>query len=301
MSAIHDSWSSDSFEDHITRATIALYETKIDSGATKYEKNHTPHFVSREHLRVVQRDGIFIPAPDRLIWGDGTEYIGAPGTQLMSLPMSGCVAMGSNDHTVRPDTDDVATYCRIIHFRRVNKLPAGMKLIAPGTLYEITDLFPQQNDGVLGIKDYATVNQKSGRVIPAVYLGRRNGSQAVAQRMQDYSHRSDVSLLAGLQYVDDAQHQWTITALQGTTKVTVGAYAENVKSLLYARELPLTPSGRKRPILHVVSAHRRRMQSGVEVDIRDFLRGTREIVMDDIKYKVNAPERLIREMLAKAA
>lgn len=58
----------------------------------------------------------------------------------------------------------------------------------------------------------------------------------------------------------------------------------------------MTPSGRKRPILHLVHAHRRRIASGIDIDVRDFLRGSREVVMDGIAYRVAAPQRLIEQM-----
>lgn len=51
---------------------------------------------------------------------------------------------------------------------------------------------------------------------------------------------------------------WKIAADEGCGKASLGCTADEVKSLLYARQLPMTATGRKRPILHLVAAHRRR-------------------------------------------
>ena len=99
-----------------------------------------------------------------------------------------------------------------------------------------------------------------------------------------------------MQTIDDLRHQWTIKTPLEDTSVTVGAYAENVKSLLYARSLPMTATGRKRPILHAVNAHRRRLKSGIEIDITPFLRGTHTVEMGGSVFQVSAPARLVEDI-----
>jgi hypothetical protein len=94
-----------------------------------------------------------------------------------------------------------------------------------------------------------------------------------------------------LQAEADRRFCWEITADEGvgSGKASIGCTAEEVKSLLYARQLPVTATGRKRPILHLVAAHRRRMKEGHEIDIEPFLRGVREVVMDGTKFSVRGP------------
>jgi hypothetical protein len=93
-----------------------------------------------------------------------------------------------------------------------------------------------------------------------------------------------------LQAQADRRFCWEIAADEGFAKASLGCTAEEVKSLLYARELPVTATGRKRPILHLVAAHRRRMKEGIDVDIKPFLRGVAEVTMDGTRFKVRAPE-----------
>ena len=88
---------------------------------------------------------------------------------------------------------------------------------------------------------------------------------------------------------------WNIETQEPNTElgipalVTFGVEAEMVKSLVYARSLPVTESGRKRPILHWVRAHQRRMQDGVDVDIEKFLRGITEFDMGGLNFRITRP------------
>ena len=51
----------------------------------------------------------------------------------------------------------------------------------------------------------------------------------------------------------------------------------------------MTATGRKRPVLHLVEAHKRRMQNGTEIDVTSFLRGSMEVEMNGTLFKVHAP------------
>ena len=68
---------------------------------------------------------------------------------------------------------------------------------------------------------------------------------------------------------------------------------EQIKSLLYARSLPVTATGRKRPILHLVAAHRRRIKEGVDIDIGEFLRGVKKVEMGGTVFTVAVSQQLI--------
>jgi len=289
-----DSWTDESFEDIVTRSMIALYETKLDKCCAT--TNRLARFTMDDMLRI-RKHGIIIPAPDRLYLDEGDDSPIDGG--IAELSLTGCFSFGEDTDPTNPDHMD--TYCEIKYFRRVNKLPHKAASVVPGLHYEMIYVYPQHNS-VLGTRSFVTVNPKTRKVTPCVELG----SRPFAQMLQLHNRDPDILKMAlglkfGMQVVDDFRHQWRITAHADDTKVTVGAYAENVKSLLYARTLPMTPTGRKRPILHVVSAHRRRMKEGTEIDIDKFLRGTREIEMDGTLFKVDAPDRLIQEMLAAKA
>lgn len=266
-----DAWDSDRFEDAVTRTVIALYETALSPDDVG------PHWnqVAPAAIGVLRRRGVFIPAPDRLIWDN--EIDGVDG-----VPSVGCVSIGED----RAGGDTIESYCRLDAFRRIDRIPQQLRRPCNGAAYEHITFWPQDNGPMRAAKTYHVLDG-AGRTRFAAQQGQR-------PHQDDYA--AELSLSAAMQYTADARHQWTITALTADTSVTLGAYADSVKSLLYARELPMTPSGRKRPILHLVHAHRRRIASGIDIDVRDFLRGSREVVMDGIAYRVAAPQRLIEQM-----
>lgn len=75
------------------------------------------------------------------------------------------------------------------------------------------------------------------------------------------------------------------------TPLQLGVDEEHVKSLFYARTLPVTESGRKKPILHWVRAHQRRMQQGVDVDVRKHLRGNERFEMGGFDFEITQPRK----------
>lgn len=71
----------------------------------------------------------------------------------------------------------------------------------------------------------------------------------------------------------------------------LGLSKEHIKSLFYARKLPITETGRKRPILHWVRAHERRIKEGVDIDISAHLRGIIEFNMDGLRFQITQPDK----------
>lgn len=278
-----DSWSSERFESQITAATIALYETEVDRESATC--NHVHKFTVAE-LGQMQQRGILIPAPGRIV-------IDGP-MSILKWPDSGCVGLGANYN--KPGEDLMESYCNLYYFRRINRLPGHSAMTAIGTPYQLLRAWPQDKGPVIGITDYLTVNHRTG----VVSVTKRPWDKGRAD-LPDVVRAQTSSLSFAIQYTEDARHTWSITAHNSVSKVSVGAYPECVKSLLYARSLPMTPSGRKRPILHLVSAHQRRMKSGIDIDVRQFLRGVMQVTMDDVRYTVQAPAALIEEMSAKVA
>ena len=71
--------------------------------------------------------------------------------------------------------------------------------------------------------------------------------------------------------------------------IEFGVDEEKVKSILYARDLPVTLEGRKRPIMHWVSSHKRRMKEGIEIDIAKHLRGVNKFSMFGNEFLIAHP------------
>lgn len=289
-----DLWASEDFEQRVTAATVALYETNVES----YSDCNSIHRFDNTDLMVMRKQGIYITAPDRVVFAPGC------GMSILKWPQAGCISVGS-EYKENGDgkVDDLLeSYCRLIYFRRLNKLPSHSAMRALGDPYEMMMAWPQDNGPVIGFTDYLTVNRRSGSVSRTVPAWQIKNPSAVSRHAADKENiKMEYGLSVAIQFTEDARHIWSITAHNDVSKVTVGAHAESVKSLLYARTLPMTKTGRKRPILHVVHAHRRRIAAGTDIDVRDFLRGTREVVMDDTKYTVSPPQVMLEEMRIKGA
>jgi len=89
------------------------------------------------------------------------------------------------------------------------------------------------------------------------------------------------------------QNLWNVDAKEENVRTQFGVNPEQIKSLFYAREEPKTPTGRRRPILHWIRSHQKRMREGTEVKtIPKKLRGVSEFVMDGTKFKITKPVRV---------
>ena len=267
LESASDFWSRDEFEDEVTRAFIALYESDLEHAAGPRSLAH----VSESDFAKAKKVGVYIPSPDRIFWDGWIDGIdGMPNSALVSCGPS------------RRD-DEIQSYCRLTYFRRLHALPRNERSPFPGRIvpYEIQLYLPQGEGPVKGIRYCVAVQCGVARCTSATW--NRREPESTHDKQFGY-----VAVMA-LQMVADSRHAWSISAVTDEARVTVGAYPEAVKSLLYMRSLPMTASGRKRPILHAVSAHKRRMASGVDVDISEFLRGSRVIEMDGMRYEVSAP------------
>jgi hypothetical protein len=99
---------------------------------------------------------------------------------------------------------------------------------------------------------------------------------------------------AAVNLLNDSRHLWLVEVGEPVSEkmdatLRFGVDAEWVKSLLYAREAPLTESGRKRPILHWVKEHKRRLKNKEDIDISKHLRGITEVSMSNLDFKITQP------------
>ena len=98
-----------------------------------------------------------------------------------------------------------------------------------------------------------------------------------------------------LSLLSDRQYIWNIETYEKTeftgldARVVFGIEEPMVKSLFYARSLPMTESGRRRPILHWVNAHKRRLQAGTDIDIEKYLRGISAFEMGNLNFTITRP------------
>lgn len=197
---------------------------------------------------------------------------------------------------------------RTIYLRRIQKPPKGYLSYGSGDWYillygsYVKDLskynvdgfkFPTKR-GIFYEKNYLRIDWKNERINLGIKRGMnyQNGGAFLRQL------KARVTCLAAtaISAEADSRFLWHVRAfklvnngelLQGN--VRFGVYGEHVKSLFFARDLPLTPTGRKKPILHWVNAHKRRLKSGKDINIEKFLRGTRYLEIGDTTFLITRP------------
>lgn len=95
---------------------------------------------------------------------------------------------------------------------------------------------------------------------------------------------------------NDRRYFWEVTAVEPfmdgfDAKAMFSVDESYIKSLFYARSIPMTASGRLRPILHWVSAHKRRLERGVDIDVRKHLRGIDAFEMHGVNFRITEPRK----------
>jgi hypothetical protein len=102
---------------------------------------------------------------------------------------------------------------------------------------------------------------------------------------------------------NDRRYFWEVTAVEPfmdrfDAKAMFSVDESYIKSLFYARSIPMTASGRLRPILHWVSAHKRRLERGVDIDVRKHLRGIDAFAMHGVNFCITEPRKQAAETTA---
>lgn len=133
-----------------------------------------------------------------------------------------------------------------------------------------------------------------GRLLPAREMGvpktmrRHTGSDAMFCQVT----------AATINAWEDRRYVWLVNTDEHVigrsdrrTPLQLGVDEGHVKSLFYARSLPVTDTGRKRPILHWVRAHQRRMKAGVDIDVRKHLRGNERFEMGGFNFAITQPRK----------
>lgn len=95
---------------------------------------------------------------------------------------------------------------------------------------------------------------------------------------------------------NDRRYFWDVTATEEfwdglPAKAHFSIDQEYVKSLFYARSVPITQTGRLRPILHWVRAHQRRIKDGIDIDIAKHLRGIDAFSMHGVNFSISQPRK----------
>lgn len=287
MTTPEDFWAEDDFEDTVAAALIACFETKVkkNRGAAPADR------MTEERVAMLRADGPYIASNSRILVanmrpGDNWYF----DVENDPLPLRGCYAFRPGGLCVDEFKD---AYLFIEHVRKVESLGRYWHKRKGGTLYEMLTI-RVLSDGIDGERRYFTVTNQGEVVACTQRISDVRGympgvAVKTLEPEEKWLHETSVWASVTLQSLADRRFCWTITAQEKTAKAHLGCMQEEVKSLLYARSLPMTDTGRKRPILHLVEAHKRRMKNGTDVDVTAFLRGQQTVEIGGTVFKVQAP------------
>jgi hypothetical protein len=291
-----DSWGQEGFEDAVAAALIACYETKVrkNRGAPPSDR------LNDARIAVLRTEGPYIPSGSRCFYVPDTE-VGHFDLQNDPLPIKGLHAMPGSIGT-DPDSYASRAYLQAHYIRRAPALGKYWHVRKAGVLFEMLTMSAIQ-EGINGDRRFFTVTPK-GEVVSceAVVHDRNVTGEALQAHASDAQFMAETSVWASmaLQAVADRRFCWVISAQESKARAHLGCMREEIKSLLYARSLPLTTTGRKRPILHLVEAHKRRMRSGIDVDISEFLRGQQTVDIQGTRFTINPPAAMRPQVSGKS-
>ena len=167
-----------------------------------------------------------------------------------------------------------------------------------GPAYIIYALIAREEGGVICAKKFVTISPKTGEIFPCYRehqtydWGYWKHIKTLIDTPKDCEMTS-IAVASCLGFYSDRKYLWNVAATEdGERKATFGVYEAQIKSLFYSRSAPNTSIGRKRPILHWVRSHTRRMKSGIDVDIEKHLRGVDRFEMGNTVFHITRPTKV---------
>jgi hypothetical protein len=317
-------WELEELEEIISKTMFAMYDKRFLP--VFKPKNLVPHkVVSKGEIIWARKQGVYFHPSDTLFQG------GYVDVKNYGLPEVGFLSMFRN---LGEDFDDAFTnpegeffypgiYLRCNTVRLRERIGNGYFRTGSGVPYVIYELLAAEN-GVGWSKDYVTVDQNTGKTNacrsgnkaphlcykPHATMGSYargtmkhipGGAVSLYTKEDEANdkHRSEFIASSSLNHAAESTLLWNVNALEGEALAKFGVHEEQVKSLFYARSLPMTETGRKRPILHWVASHRRRIKEGTDIDVKKHMRGITEFVMLDTKFTITNPPKKAEEREAK--
>lgn len=289
MKQIEDFWAESDFEDTVAASLIACFESKVkkNRGAAPSDR------LTNDRVAVLRSEGPYIASNSRLVMG--SDEGGHWPFDLVNdkLPIKGLYAFRPEG---KSKAQNPSAYLIAMYIKQASSLGKYWHAGNRGVLYEMLSM-TAENDGIHGDRKFFIVTS-GGSVVPCWQeVPNNHGYQPGAKvttimTPENESKETGIWASVTLQMLADRRHCWTITAQEKMARAHLGCMQEEIKSLLYARNLPMTSTGRKRPILHLVESHKRRMKSGTDVDISAFLRGVQTVEIGGTLFKVSPPSTL---------
>jgi hypothetical protein len=223
-------------------------------------------------------DGVYVPLAKRLVFSDQIDL------KNFELPNAATL--------VRQASAEAFQFIRV---KRVGKLPIGWLAPTRGAYYKLTVFTKKKLDEPnMDMWSIFVLVKPDGHVVPCVSRRHPRDGDVIAA-IGFWTFAAVVTINAS----DDARHLWQVRTgeplLGGNQKtpLALGCDPERIKSLFYARSLPVTETGRKRPILHWVRAHQRRLESGTDIDISKHLRGIERFEMGGFDFEITSPTKKV--------
>jgi hypothetical protein len=284
-------WEKEEFEDLVVRSLIALYENKIMKKCFK-----VPSFIkpNEKDIKDIRSFGCYFPANDRL------HLLGDYDIKNDGITKEACIGWNSKDFD--DDEESTDSYFKICHVKLMSNIPSGIlsykkiKYFNNQKIYKIIYFDATNKKGIWIQKSYVTMSDEG--IFNITYGRHREDGRLLSLshgKSKEFDIPTDIGYAtAALSFQADTRYLWKVMAREGIAKATFCVYPEQIKSLFYARELPMTETGRKRPILHWVAAHQRRIQKGIEIDIEKHLRGINEFVYNGTKFIITQPLKKVK-------
>lgn len=289
-------WGTDEFEDLIERGIIALYE----STHSKWGKVGPRVRIKPDELARLKKIGLYFAPGDRM------SPLGHVDIANDGLPNYGVMSFKA---TQFDRADDLLTKQKIAENQGVsgylmsywctkwknNILPKRWASMGSGLLYAVYALAAREEGGLIGYRRFVRIDPSTGGISncyqPYQYWDGVKYVETYTEKGDDDAFRNDVAIASfSLGFYSDRKNFWNVTTTEDNNKnVHFGVYEEQIQSLFYARNLPMTATGRKRPILHWVAAHKRRVKQGTPVDVKKHMRGITAFEMNGTSFEITQP------------
>lgn len=281
-------WENEEFEDLVSAGLISMYETEQHKDNKKYPKCA---IVTDKELAKIKSIGCYFYASDRQVWGDSYDI------SVDGIPKNASLSMKITNNEMMADWLRTE-YCRTIFISKLNELPPMVISKNKGNRniteipYSLTILSATASERLHLQKTFVTLDQ-NGFVHGCFARSNQTGLlYPLCAKSSSYNEQvssDEAWTYATLGAEGDKKYLWNVTAKEDKAKATFTVYPEEIKSLFYSRELPMTVTGRKRPMLHWVASHRRRMKEGIEIDIEKHLRGITEFEYNGTLFEITRP------------
>lgn len=284
-------WDKDEFEEYVTKAIVGLNEPTH----RLYKKTNPAVKPSKKEMSRMKKIGPYFPPHDRIFHSDRVDVKNDFIPNHVALAL-GCVEQEDKTDLKRNDKGLMDGYLRILWGFK-SKLPKKWQKTGPGTPYFVCNAFAREEGGLMFVRDFVTIDPTTGFIYPVEYIDqwydgyRHQTHMHMSDKNKDGGYTSVVTASAAISAWCDKRFLWNVDAAEGSAKASFGVYPEQIQSLFYARDLPKTKTGRKNPILHWVSAHKRRVKNGTEINIENHLRGTDKFEMNGTLFTITRPQK----------